>query len=379
MDRYHNPQLQFYCRQSKVDKQGLAAIEMGITINGVRRFINTTMKAKPSDFNRKRKPKDIQNYLDLMRQRFNDIIIETLRNGEPLTTDAMRNYMRTGGYKSYTVGDMITNYLAIKSKEWTNDEITEGQYKKYVYAADVLYRYVSKESEVNVLTPGLMRTIYTDLKGKYMIDTACGYMTRIKAFIRYALDNGKLTVNPMQGIKITKAKHKVEILSDENFNKILAFHCDIPRLMKIRDMFIFACGTGLGYADCCKLEPGDFKMIDGVECIVKNRVKTGVEYISVLLPCAQYIAKKHNYNFKALMMSNQRTNSYLSEIEDLCGIDQHLHFYLGRHYYGHHLLNSGVRAEIVSRAMGHKDYKILLRNYAMVESKTVVAAISKID
>ena len=81
-----------------------------------------------------------------------------------------------------------------------------------------------------------------------------------------------------------------------------------------------------------------------------------------------------------MIITNQRLNSYLKEIQDLCKVKSvpSLHFYLGRHYYANHLLNSGVRAEIVSKALGHSSYKILLRNYATVEHKTTVSEISKV-
>lgn len=379
MERYHSPSIDFYCRQSKTTKDGTAPIEMGINVNGVRRFINTPMKAKPSEFNRKRRPRELQEYIDNLRQRFNTIICDMLRAGEELNVSDLRDYMRGGGFKAYSVGDMLDGFLKQKRKECDNGEITEGQYKKYDYSANVLLRYVERESPVTALTPALVRDIYTDLKAKYEPATTNGYMTRLKAFFRYAQDNGKLNINPMQGIKIIKPVYNIELITDDDFNKILGFHSDIQRLMKVRDMFIFACGSGLGYKDCTLLKPEDFKTIEGRLCIVKNRAKTGKQFVSVLLPCAVHIAKKHNYDFSALMMSNQKVNAYCKEIQDLCGITsvESLHFYLGRHYYGNHLVNLGVREEIVAKAMGHTS-RILMKHYAKLSDVTTVKEIGEV-
>lgn len=372
--------ISYYCRASKAGKNGLAPIELGITINGTRKFINLPRKCSPKIFGYKRRPKDLEDYMSLMRSRINEICNQMIANGEPITTEALREYVRFGGYKSYTVGDMVDGFLAIKRKDYNNDIITYGQYNKYLNTAKIIYDYAPREKEVTVFTPALMQTIYTDLNGKYKNETMCGYMTRIKSFIKYALDNGKLTVNPMSGLKVTKARRNIELLSEGDFSSILAFHSDIERLMKVRDIFLFACGSGLGYVDICNLTPEDFQVVEGSMCIIKRRHKTDIEFVSVLLPCAQHIAKKHNYDLKSLMISNQRLNSYLKEIQDLCKVKSvpSLHFYLGRHYYANHLLNSGVRAEIVSKALGHSSYKILLRNYATVEHKTTVAEISKV-
>lgn len=372
--------IQFYCRASKSDKRGFSPIELGITINGTRKFINLPRKCDHKTFGYKRRPKDLEDYLSLMRSRINEICNQMIANGEPVTTDALREYVRSGGYKSYTVGDMVDGFLAIKRKDYNNDVITYGQYTKYVNASKIIYEYAPREKEVTVFTPSLMQTILSDLKGKYKNETMCGYMTRIKSFIKYAMDNGKLTTNPIAGLKVTKERRVIELLSEEDFSKILAFHSDIERLMKVRDIFLFACGSGLGYGDMCKLEPGDFQTIDGHLCIIKRRQKTDVEYVSVLLPCAQYVARKHNFNMKEIMIANQNLNAYLKEIQDLCKVRSvsSLHFYLGRHYYANHLLNSGVRAEIVSKALGHSSYKVLLRNYAVVEHKTTIAEIGKV-
>lgn len=379
MERYHSPSVDFYCRKSKVGKNGTAPIEMGITVNGQRKFINTPMKAVPSEFNRKRRPKELQEYVDMMRLRFNSIILDMMRSGEPLNVASLRNYMKGGGYKEYSVGMMLDDFLKIKSKENTNGEITDGQYKKYEYTSNVLLRYVDRESPVTVITPALVRDIYTDLKAKYEPATTNGYMTRLKAFIRFAQDNGRLRINPMQGIKIIRPVFDIELVSDEDFNKILAFHSDIQRLMKVRDMFIFACGSGLGYKDCTLLKPDDFKTIEGRLCIVKNRAKTGKQFVAVLLPCAEYIAKKYNWDLSSAMMSDQKLNTYLKEIQDLCKITSvpSLHFYLARHYYGNHLVNSGIRAEVVAKAMGHSS-RILLKHYAKVNESTTVNEIAKV-
>ena len=41
------------------------------------------------------------------------------------------------------------------------------------------------------------------------------------------------------------------------------------------------------------------------------------------------------------MMSNQRINSYLKEIADLCGIKKNLTFHMARHreFYKHQIIN----------------------------------------
>ena len=71
----------FYCRQSKVGKDGRAAVELSIILNGQRRFINLPFKEDPNLFNRKRRPIEIENRLAIWRNKVNTVIDELLEEG----------------------------------------------------------------------------------------------------------------------------------------------------------------------------------------------------------------------------------------------------------------------------------------------------------
>ena len=106
----------FYARESKKDKDGFAHIELSITINQKRCFINLPYLVEPQKFNSKRRPKEYEDYISLMRTRINEILTEMAEHQEPITSSALREYIRTGGFKSYTVQDMFDDFLAIKKK-----------------------------------------------------------------------------------------------------------------------------------------------------------------------------------------------------------------------------------------------------------------------
>ena len=93
----------YYCRQSKTNKQGVAPLEMCININQNRLFINLPTKLSPKAFNRKRKPAEIDDLLNLYRSKVSNIISQLLIDGIPITANCIREYMRTGGTKSITV------------------------------------------------------------------------------------------------------------------------------------------------------------------------------------------------------------------------------------------------------------------------------------
>lgn len=368
----------FYCRTSKVGKKGVAPIEMGISCNGTRLFINLPMKVDPEEFNRKRKPQYIVTFCDNIKAKVNSYISDMILNDIPITSATLRECVRNGGVKSFTVGDMIDGFLSIKRKEMYGGRITIEHFKKLEYARDFLLQYVKREQEVTVITPALVQNIYADLRAKYKDQTSAGYMTKVKAIIKFAIDNGKLAINPLSAVKIEKGKNEIEMLSDGDFNRIVQKEIKCDRIAKVRDLFVFACGSGLAYADLKDVEPKDFREMNGRLCIIKPRNKTGNTFVSVLLPFAVDIAKKYDYNLKDIILSNQKMNSYLTEIQDICGVTsvKSLHSHLGRHYYCNKLLNLGIRPEVVARAAGHSNYKTLMKYYARVEDKTTVDEIA---
>lgn len=371
--------INFYCRLSKADKKGLAPIEISITINGERKFIATPMKVLPNDFNKKRKPKYIEDYLTSVRTNINTAISSIVGSGMCLTTQSLKDYIKTGGVKSYTVSDLKKDWLDLMKIKVDGGKLTPVSFRRYERICDLLIEKMEGgHKEVTNITPMFIQKLCAEITSNYAPQTSAGMLTRLKSVVTFLMDNGRLQINPFQNIKISKGTPTVEMLSESDFKKILNKHYGIERLEKVREAFVFACGTGMSYCDIISLKPEDIKEEKGHLVVVKKRQKTGVEFCSVVLPFAEKVARKYmNSNALQGVPSNQRCNGYLKEVADTCHIKVNLHFHLGRHYYANHLLNNGVRAEVVSKAVGHANYKTLMKFYAEVSHKTTVEEITK--
>ena len=70
------------------------------------------------------------------------------------------------------------------------------------------------------------------------------------------------------------------------------------------------------------------------------------------------------------MLSNQRINSYLKEIADLCGIKKNLTFHMARHTFATMSIPKGVPMESVSKMLGHTNIRIT-QIYARITNKKV--------
>ena len=371
--------LQYYCRPSKATKNGLAPIEASLIINQQRVFINLPRKEYPQEFKRlteQKRNNPLKDYLFEVRNKFNEIQTEMMRNGIPLTAETLKEYFKTGGVKPYTLEDLWNDYLSIQSKR-VGTTISEMAHKKYISARNTLYEYIPKTTETKQITPAMMQNVLASVQSKYKESTTSGIMTKIKTVIKFGMDNGKLNINPFRGIKYGKGTPTIDYLTEQEIALLVGKELEIDRLDKVRDLAVFQISTGLSYADTQKLRPEDIRYTEDGTCyIYKQRQKTGVYYTAVVFP--EGVAILNKYNNRLPSISNQKGNAYLKEIQTLCGISKTLHFHLFRKTYGTRLLNRGVRLETVSKCLGHSSTQITQTSYAKLLKETIIDEVKSI-
>lgn len=411
--------VQFYCRQSKATKNGYAPLEMSININGERKFINLPYKCLPSDFNRKKQPKELIDYQANMRRRVNEILSIMISEEIPLTTQNLKDYLKNGGYKSYTVENLFDEYFEILRKR-IGVSITKSVYSKYELVRNLFYEVVRKESECVAISPSHVKTFKAICESRYKISTTGGYLQKLKTVLTFAKDNGKIKTNPFVGTKISKGQKDIEYLTEGELNYLENLRLENKSLQNVLDSFLFECYSGISFCDLKNLDANSIKEENGTLYIQGLRQKTGKEYTSVLLPNSQRLIEvsvdgknwislkdyknggnlKENFfklreddsrgNFGKLLdinklqkrfvfrvISNQRTNSFLHEIENLCGIKKSLTSHLGRHTYATHLANKyKCRMEVVASALGDS-LKVTTKHYAKFLSETTISEIGK--
>ena len=130
----------------------------------------------------------------------------------------------------------------------------------------------------------------------------------------------------------------------------------------------------MAYADLASITFDDVKEQNGVYYIQKNRVKTGVQYTIPLNDIALDILRRYDYQLPVL--TNQRYNSYLKEIADICGIEKNLTSHLARHTAATLMLNSGISIDVVAKILGHRNTQ-MTAHYAKMLDKTII--LTKID
>lgn len=188
------------------------------------------------------------------------------------------------------------------------------------------------------------------------------HIERFRKMINLAIRMEWLDKDPFLKYKQKFDKVERECLTKEELEAIEKKELRIIRLQWVRDLFVFSCYTGLAYIDVMKLTPQNITIgIDGAQWLITNRQKTSNSVRVPLLPKATAIIDKYKGHPRSLAngglfpnISNQKLNSYLKEIADICGIEKNLTFHLARHTFATTVtLSNGVPIESVSKMLGH--------------------------
>jgi site-specific recombinase XerD len=356
-----------------VNKKGETGIMVRITLDGEIAQFSSKLKVNPDNWDTKN-GKVSGNTLEA--RNLND----TLEN---IKASIIRHYREIEWQDTHVTAEKIRNaFLGITAKAQMllvvfknhNDDltkrigkdITEAGVEKYVrtrqrLADFMIHQYKIKDIALKEINYNFVSYFETYLRSIHNcgINTVAKYLQQFKHIITLAMNNGWLQVDPFINFRIRFEKADRGYLLQKELETMMQKKFSIKRLEQVRDIFVFSCFTGLAYVDVRNLKAKDItKSFDGKLWIIKKRQKTNVQSNILLLDIPKMILKKYENNLfegKLLpVITNQRMNSYLKEIADLCSINKNLTFHLARHTFATTVtLAKGVPMETVSKMLGH--------------------------
>ena len=193
-------------------------------------------------------------------------------------------------------------------------------------------------------------------------NTVMKHIQRLRKMVTLAYKMEWIDKDPFIKFKPTYIKNEREFLSENELQTIIEKEFEIERLELVKDLFVFSCYTGLSYIDVMNLNEDNITFgIDGGKWIITNRQKTHNKVKIPLLLIAEELIEKYKGHIKTKKtkslfpnISNQKLNSYLKEIADLCKIKKNLTFHIARHTFATTItLSNGVPIETVSKLLGH--------------------------
>ena len=196
------------------------------------------------------------------------------------------------------------------------------------------------------------------------------YHKCFKAILNRAVMFDKIDRNPYDRLKFKRGESEsIEYLTEDEMNAIV--NLKVPKGTQIetaRDLFVFQMFTGLSYSDTQAFDFSQYKKVKGKWINTGERIKTGVAYVSSLLPPAVAVLEK--YGWTVPKIDNADYNHLLKVIGTMADIPTKMHTHLARHTFATYMLRQGVKVENLQRMLGHKNIRQTMR-YAKVLAESV--------
>ena len=341
----------FFLRSNYLNKDGTAAIIVRISIDGERQEWTTKLSCEPAKWDKKSgramgrssKVFELNNHIQDIQTLLINHYYDIQRRHGYVTAEMVRNAYMGITQREESLLKLYEQHLE-DTKKLVGLSKADPTYRKY----ERMYRRVVEfmKKKYNITDIPLREIKYqfiVDLEFflrteyKYSQNTTYKCMKFFKQVINKAIRAGLITVDPFNGYKISIERVDRGYLTEDELCKMMQKEFASKRLEQVRDIFVFACFTGLAYIDLAHLRVDNIqKMFDGRLWIVTHRQKTNTKVMVPLLPPALKILNKYEgcYNDGQLMpiITNQKLNCYLKEIADICGIEKNLTFHTARHF-----------------------------------------------
>ena len=278
-------------------------------------------------------------------------------------SEKMKKVLKYGTMKNYST-----------TEKYLKDHLKKHHYTSDIYLKQINYEFTLGFESYLRDRPGLGN------------NGIMKHMERFKKLMRLAQDLDWIEKNPTKRFKLHFDKVDVVYLSKPELEKIKNQKLEKTTHKINRDVFIFACYTGLAYSDVKALKKEHIQIgVDGKKWIFTRRMKTNTTVRIPLLKEAEQILDFYRSHPKVSteeillpVYSNQKTNQYLQEIAKGLKIRKKLSFHTARHTFATTVtLANGVPIETVSKLLGH--HKISTTQiYARVIDTKIVDDLSHI-
>lgn len=388
----------FMMRNTSPNKKGQFPIILRITFRNERRDLFTGLYCSKKDWNvsagkfdRKSKMAVEGNRnLEMLHRKAANAFDQLRFNGDVFSLEELIDKIKGKEERP----QLLIDYLregAEKVKLRAGVDVTKATYEKYRRSVLHMEEFLMKEFKVRNYSINRLNTHFLEKYFRYLRttrnlqhNTAVKHLSFVKTVLLPAIRAGVIKNDPFREMKLRLKPVYPGFLNQEEIDKLVALELRDRNMARKRDIFLFACYTGLAYVDLKGLKGEHiFQEKDGSYYIIKARQKTGEQSIIPLLPAAARILQSYSptgdiRDFMWYVSSNQKMNEGIKILGVMAGIEKPLHMHLARHTFATTVtLSNGVPIESVSKMLGHATIK-QTQHYAKVVASKIKDDMSKI-
>ena len=320
--------------------------------------------------------------INSLKSRLTDIQYNLQKNPQNLSVSQIADKL----FDKESIDIKLVEYFEIyRNDSLITNKIGKGTYHHYNTCLKYIKEYVMEDYnttdiEIKQLDYRFIEGYhkFLSLKGLEPNTIISNHHKKLKTVLISASKMGYINQNPYAMFKMKITPNLREFLSMEELNQIIEY--DFSQnlsLDKVKDLFVFACFTGMRFSDIQDLRTEQIRRNEDNSFIYREQNKTGESINIPLTPQANLIINKYRDTQESIILnrvfpkiSNQKINEYLKVIADLIGIKKKFTFHIARHTCATLLLNNGVPLDFVSKLLGHNSTRTT-QLYAKMQNKTL--------
>jgi len=391
----------FYLKRTKTLNNGKLTIFMRVTINGERAEISTHQSVESHLWNQgKAVVKGFSNSAKQVNDNLEHLKLKVFQYKKELENSDQEISARTLGDllqgKSSRRKGLIELFLEHNKgcRELVGKDIAPATLTRYETTLMHVKNFIQTKYRLeDMQLQSINHEFITNFEHYLKTVRNCGHNTTVKyirnlrKIIRMALSNDWIKLDPFRNISYHLKEVNRDYLTDSELKLLINKEFSIERLSRIKDIFLFCCFTGLAFSDVKNLTKENITIgINNQKWLRTKRRKTGNPSEIPLLQVPITIIKKYENDPICIMSqkllpvgSNQRMNSYLKEIADLCNINKNLSTHTARHTFATTVtLTHGVSMEAVSKMLGHSNLSTT-KQYARILDTLIIDEMKKIQ
>mgnify|MGYP000902942541 CR=1 FL=1 len=375
-----------YLKKSGTDKSGKAPIMGRITVNRTMAQFGCKLSCRPELWNaresrldgKSREAVETNAKLDKLLLAVNYAFDTLVERGQDFDATAVKDLFQ-GSMDTQMTLLRMTDRICEDLKARIGIDRAKGTYPAYYYMRRTLGEFIEWQFKTKDIAFGQLseqfihdyQNFVMDVKG-YAVDTVRHYLAILKKICRIAYKVGYAERCFFANFTLPKQSEKTpRALSREDFEKIRDLVIPASRVMHniARDLFLFACYTGVPYADAVSITDDNIYTDDNGALWLKYLRKKNEHLGRVkLLPEAIALIEKYRSNERKElfpMIHHPNLRRHMKGLRDLAGIKTDLVYHNTRHTFGTLLVSAGVPMESIAKMMGHTNIRTT-QGYAKV-------------
>lgn len=363
-----------------------------------------TNSPKLKGTNKDKSARTIKDQLGRYSKLFSETVSIYKNIGETLTSKYLRDVFNKEFKKGYsTTGDFFSVYDEFVAEKTDLKQWSPATIKRYKNIKNMLKNFEQKKkykltfSTINNQFHKKL-TVYCMDDLNHINNTYARNLGLIKTFLYWALDNKKTMNHDFKKFKkVEKVITNQVALTLDDLQKLLEHNFESERLGRVRDVFVFACVTGMRFGEL----PSVTRSTVNNDSIILKEEKDETKQVREipLNSISRMILEK--YDYKLPLITNQKQNKYIKEVfkeldydfdvqkvttKGKENIKEDMPFYerisshTARRTFITMMKRQGKSDKLIASVTGHRDMKTLNQYYQVSndEKKEAIEEVFKI-